>query len=336
MPKNRNLSLEMRAVINDRHVNGQSLTSLADEFKVSRSTVARICNKMRKTVHDLKRCGRPKVTSPREDRLLYRMQRQNPRASSKQIHMDNLASSGISLSTATIRNRMLSFGLKCRFAVKKCLISKVNKRKRYLWAKEHKNWTAENFSKVVWSDETPIHLLQTSQRRMLRCFQNEIFFPGMIRHTGQQGGGHVLFWGAFQENKVGTLVDVVESLNGQKYLDILKKNVKVGEMVLNGTIFQQDNAPSHKCKSVQNWLSESNIKVMNCPPQSPDLNPIKNVWSFIKILLDKFKVTSKKMLMEKLKDIWSKIPPSYLEKFVYSLPNRVQVVLKNKGGHTKY
>ena len=145
-----------------------------------------------------------------------------------------------------------------------------------------------------------------------------------------------MFWRAFQGNKVGPLVDVVGSLNGQKYLDILKKNVKVGEMILNSTIFQQENAPSHKCKSVQNWLLESNIKVMNWPPQSPDLNPIENVWSFIKILLDKFKVTSKKMLMEKLKDIWSKIPPSYLEKLVHSMPNRVQAVLKNKGGHTKY
>ncbi len=42
-----------------------------------------------------------------------------------------------------------------------------------------------------------------------------------------------------------------------------------------GTTFQQDNAPIHKARSVQNWLHEHDIKSMDWPRYSPDLNPIE-------------------------------------------------------------
>jgi len=183
MPKTKNLTSEVRAIIADRHANGQSLTSLAMEFKIFRSTVASICAKIKQTgfSHDLKRSGRPTATSSREDRFLFRMQRRNPRASSRQMQHDFETQCGISVSAATIRNRMRSFGLKCRIAAKKCMISAANKQKRLKWAKKYKCFATEDFMKVMWSDETPIHLVQTAQQRRIRCFRKEVLFPGMTR-----------------------------------------------------------------------------------------------------------------------------------------------------------
>jgi len=47
-------------------------------------------------------------------------------------------------------------------------------------------------------------------------------------------------------------------------------------------IFQQDFAPCHKSKSTKQWLTKRNIEILPWPANSPNLNPIENVWNDIK------------------------------------------------------
>ena len=43
-------------------------------------------------------------------------------------------------------------------------------------------------------------------------------------------------------------------------------------------IYQQDNTPCHKAKTVMKWFEETNVDVLQWPARSPDLNPIENLW----------------------------------------------------------
>uniref|UniRef100_A0A3Q2DHT3 Phosphatase tensin-type domain-containing protein n=1 Tax=Cyprinodon variegatus TaxID=28743 RepID=A0A3Q2DHT3_CYPVA len=59
-------------------------------------------------------------------------------------------------------------------------------------------------------------------------------------------------------------------------------------------IFQQDLAPAHSAKATSTWLKDHGIPVLNWPANSPDLNPIENLWGIVK----KKMIKRKRFIME--------------------------------------
>lgn len=160
MPKRRELSESERSRILLLSEEGLSQVAIAKRLKCSRCAVQTTIKRVQET-GELKirpGRGRKRKTTDREDRWLCRQALVNRRQSARNLTNAFQNAHNITLSPRTIARRLGEVGLKARRPRKKPYLSEVNRRKRVAWAEKHKNWTVEEWEKVLWSDESNIQV----------------------------------------------------------------------------------------------------------------------------------------------------------------------------------
>lgn len=125
------------------------------------------------------------------------------------------------------------------------------------------------------------------------------------------------------------------------YLNILQETmVPYAESSLSLTWkFMHHNDPKHTAKLIKEFLTEEQVEVIKWPAQSPDLNPIENLWDQLEVDVrrknrDKFK--NNDVLFAALLQAWNEISGDVIKNLIESMPKRCQAVIKSKGYATKY
>ena len=127
------------------------------------------------------------------------------------------------------------------------------------------------------------------------------------------------------------------TMNGKKYVQVLQEKLKLHMTVHQCDIFMHDGAPCHRSSLVKKFLGEKNIRQLDWPGNSPDLNPIKNLWMLLRNKVSEKQPTNAKSLVTAIKEILMKeISAEDCKKLIDSMPQRIKAVLKSRGGHTKY
>ena len=318
---------------------GLSQRAIARRFEVSQSVVQRCLARYGATgsFNARKRPNRNRVTSVRTDMMIRRLVKKNPTVSSTEIR-SALPTTDV-VSTRTIRRRLSNeMGLKSYKAAAKPLLSPKNIADRLQFCKRYKDWTAEDWHHVVFSDESTIRQFSNASKTVRRPpgeRYNPRYTTPAVKHPNS-----VMIWGSISARGRGGLwiMPPGTTINADVYLSILQEKLPIFMDIHNCSIFQHDGAPCHSARKVKRWLVEQGITLLEkWPGNSPDLNPIEHCWVIVKRKVHELKPTCTADMVEKIKQVWcQQITIDFCKKLVESMPERIRAVLSAKGKSTRF
>ncbi len=166
--------------------------------------------------------------------------------------------------------------------------------------------------------------------------EHESMDPSRLVSTVQAGGG-VMVWGIFSWHTFGPL-----STNWALF-----KCHRLSEYCcwpcppfMTTVYLYSCDYLCHKSQIISDWFLEhdNEFTLLKWPPQSPDLNPIEHIWDVVEqqICIMDVQPTNLQQLRDAIMSIWTKISEECSQQLVESMPRRIKVILKAKGGPTRY
>ena len=164
------------------------------------------------------------------------------------------------------------------------------------FALKYKDLTVEDWLKVIWSDESKVEIGKNPQADWVLRTAEEKYHVDCLTPVFKSGHSSIMVWGCFTGNRLGPLLAFEKGgISSREYSQTLKDGLLVFLQELNGPeepldndtiqvvtpgqyIFQQDNAPIHVSKATKSLFNDYKLEAMDWPANSPDLNPIKNLW----------------------------------------------------------
>ncbi|KAI2644059.1 Transposable element Tc1 transposase [Labeo rohita] len=181
---------------------------------------------------------------------------------------------------------------------KKPLLNR-QRQKRLTWAKDKKDWTAAEWSKVMFSDASKFCISFGNQGPRVWRKRGEAQNPHCLR-SSVKFPQSVMVWGAMSSAGVGPLCFLRSKVNAAVYQDILEHFMLPAADQLYGDadfIFQQDLAPAHSAKATSTWFKDH----------------------------EELKAT--------IRATWALITPEQCHRLIDSMPRRIAAVIQGKRSH---
>lgn len=146
-------------------------------------------------------------------------------------------------------------------------------------------------------------------------------------------------WGAISRRGRAGLAIFEGIMDSNFYHSILRDHLLpfVRSSYPDGHRFMQDNDPKHTSRATKAWFEENGVHWWPTPPESPDLNPIENVWHQMKEhIRKKVKPTSKEELINGIRDAWCLLTPELCNRYISHLNKVIPKVIEVDGAASGY
>ncbi len=304
MGKTADLTVVQKTTIDTLHKEGKTQKVIAKEAGCSQSSVSKHINREAK---ERKRCGRKKCTSNRDNRTLERIVKQNLFKNVGEIHKEWTAA-GVSASRTTTHRRMQDMGFSCRIPCVKPLLNNRQRQKRLAWAKGLDCcWVVQSY--VLWWKYI-LHFLWKSGSQNLeeerRGTESTLLEVQCKVSTVIDGlGCHVICW------CWSTVFSEVQGQHSHIPGSFRALHASCCWPTLRRCRF-------HFPTELGTCTKDHGIPVLNWPANSPDLNPIENLWGIVKRKMRYARPNNAEELKATIRATWALITPEQCHRLIDS------------------
>ena len=98
-----------------------------------------------------------------------------------------------------------------------------------------------------------------------------------------------------------------------------------------------DNDPKHNSTAARDFLADNHINWWRTPAESPDINPIENLWHELKEYIRReVKPTNKEELVNGIEDFWKTVDVAKCTKYIKHLRKVIPKIIELNGAATGY
>uniref|UniRef100_A0A8C1Y9L7 Transposase Tc1-like domain-containing protein n=1 Tax=Cyprinus carpio TaxID=7962 RepID=A0A8C1Y9L7_CYPCA len=325
MGKTADLTVVQKTTTDTLHKEGKTQKVIAKEAGCSQSSVSKHINREAK---GRKRCGRKQCTSNRDNRTLERIVKQNPLKNVGEIHKEWTAA-GVSASRTTTHRRMQDMGFSCRIP---CVKPLLNNKQRQKCLKTKKDWTAAEWSKVMFSDESKFCISFGNQGPRVWRKRGEAHNPCCLR-SSVKFPQSVMVWGAMSSAGVGPLCFLRSKVNAAVYQEVLEHFMLPAadqlfmemQISFSNRTWHLHTVPKLSVPSLRTMVSLYLIGQQT-----------ENLWGVVKRKMRYARPKNAEELKATIRATWALITHEQCHRLIDSMPQRIAAVIQAKGAPTKY
>ena len=191
----------------------------------------------------------------------------------------------------------------------------------------------EKFQDVIFADESSVQLEQHSRI----CFRKRLQPRRLKQRAKHPVKIHI--WGGISAKGATRIIMFTGTMNAVRLGTILEAGLLpfIAEKFSHGHRLFHDNDPKHSSQHIEDFFKHNNVNWWPTPPESPDLNPIENVWGSLKqYLRTHYKPKNLQELKDGIQLFWLTLTPQVCQRYIGHLHKVMPKIVEVEGDPSGY